>query len=80
MYTPIGAFEAKTKLSEILKKVESGQRFTITRRGQAVADIVPSGQRDPQRVRQAVEALRNFPRITGVSGDEVLAWIQEGRK
>ena len=36
-YTEIGAFDAKTKLSEILRKVEQGERFTITLRGRAVA-------------------------------------------
>jgi prevent-host-death family protein len=79
-YTEIGAFDAKTKLSEILRKVEQGERFTITKRGRAIADVVPTQHRDQRRVREAVEALRNFPRITGVSGDEVLRWIREGRK
>jgi hypothetical protein len=32
-YTEIGAFDAKTKLSEILRKVEQGERFTITQAG-----------------------------------------------
>ena len=40
-YTEIGAFDAKTKLSEILRKVEQGERFTITLRGRAVANLVP---------------------------------------
>ena len=79
-YTEIGAFDAKTRLSEILRKVEQGERFTITKRGKAIANLVPSEQRDQRRVKEAVEALRNFPRITGVSGDEVLRWIREGRK
>ena len=79
-HTVIGSFEAKTKFSEILRKIELGERFTVTKRGRAVADIVPSGQRDPARVRQAAETLRTFPRITGVSGDDVLEWIREGRK
>lgn len=79
-YTEIGAFDAKTRLSEILRKVEQGERFTITKRGKAIANLVPSEQRDQRRVKAAAEALRNFPRITGVSGDEVLAWIREGRK
>jgi prevent-host-death family protein len=80
-YTEIGAFKAKTRLSEILRKVEQGERFTITRRGRAVARLVPvSDHRSPVRVAQAVEALRNFPCITGVSGNEVLEWIREGRE
>jgi antitoxin (DNA-binding transcriptional repressor) of toxin-antitoxin stability system len=60
--------------------VDQGARFTITVRGRAVADVVPSRRRDQQRVKEAVEALRRFPRITGVSGNAVLGWIREGRK
>jgi prevent-host-death family protein len=39
-----GVAEAKAHLSEILRKVEAGQSVTITRRGQAVATIVPARQ------------------------------------
>lgn len=80
-YTEIGAFEAKTRLSEILRKVEQGERFTITKRGRAMAHVVPiEEERSTTRIARAAEALRSFPRITGVSGDEVLEWIREGRK
>jgi prevent-host-death family protein len=79
-YKEIGAFEAKTKLSEILRKVEQGERFTITVRGRAVADVVPTQVRDKRSVESAVEQLINFPRIKGIPGDTVLEWIREGRK
>ncbi|MFZ0304582.1 MAG: type II toxin-antitoxin system prevent-host-death family antitoxin [Terracidiphilus sp.] len=79
-YTEIGAFDAKTKLSEILRRVEQGERFTITLRGRAVADVVPSQRRDQRAIDEAVERLINFPRVKGVSGDTVLEWIREGRK
>lgn len=80
-YTEIGAFEAKTKLSELLRKVEQGERFTITLRGQAVANLVPvAPDRSQARIDAAVEALLNFPRIEGIPGDTVLEWIREGRK
>ncbi len=81
LYTEIGAFEAKTKLSEILRKVDLGERFTITVRGRAVANIVPtSNARSKEEVAAAVEALINFPRIKGIPDDTVLEWIREGRK
>lgn len=80
-YTEIGAFEAKTKLSELLRKVEQGERFTITVHGRPVAQLLPAPVRpSKERVRQAIETLRNFPKIIGVPGDEVLEWIREGRK
>ena len=37
----VGAFEAKTKLAELLDKVEAGDIVTITRRGKAVARLMP---------------------------------------
>jgi prevent-host-death family protein len=37
----IGAFEAKTRLSELLEKVDRGQVFVITKRGRAVAELRP---------------------------------------
>jgi prevent-host-death family protein len=78
-YTEIGAFEAKAKLSEILRKVEKGERFTITRRGRIVADVVPSQAQSLQARQEAIERLKH-PRITGISGDTVLHWIRKGRK
>jgi prevent-host-death family protein len=37
----VGAFEAKTHLTELLKKVSQGETFRITRRGVPVARLVP---------------------------------------
>jgi antitoxin (DNA-binding transcriptional repressor) of toxin-antitoxin stability system len=79
MATVIGAFEAKTKLSELLRRVEQGERFTVTVRGKVVAELGPP-KGGAERRAAAFERLRNFPRIQGVSGDEVLEWIREGRK
>ena len=79
-YTEIGAFDAKTRLSEILRKVDKGERFTITVRGRPVADIVPTKVRNQRAIDEAVEGLLNFPRIQGIPGDTVLEWIREGRK
>jgi prevent-host-death family protein len=42
MYTEIGAFDAKAKLSELLREVKHGRRYTITIRGVPIADLVPS--------------------------------------
>ena len=37
----IGAFEAKTRLSELLRETQRGKSFVIRRRGKAVARLVP---------------------------------------
>jgi prevent-host-death family protein len=46
--TEIGAFEAKTRLSELLDRVARGQVYRITRRGKPVAELrpaIPAGAR-----------------------------------
>jgi len=51
--------EAKAHLSEILKEVEAGQEVTITRRGQAVATIVPVREQQKKRIDwEAIDAFR----------------------
>jgi prevent-host-death family protein len=37
----LGAFEAKTRLSELLERVQRGQVYLITRRGKPVAELRP---------------------------------------
>jgi prevent-host-death family protein len=37
----VGAFEAKTHLAELLRKVGAGQVVRITQRGKPVADLIP---------------------------------------
>jgi prevent-host-death family protein len=37
----IGAFEAKTRLSELLEQVSRGRTFRITKRGRPVAELRP---------------------------------------
>lgn len=41
MTTQIGAFDAKTHLSEYPERATRGERFTITRRGAPVAELGP---------------------------------------
>ena len=42
MKTEIGAYDAKRRLPDLLREVKLGKRFTITDRGEAIADLVPS--------------------------------------
>ena len=91
MPTEIGAFEAKTRLSELLRKVDQGERFTITVRGRVVAelaqpkkitveDATPARPEFSAEEREAAyQRLRN-PKISGVSTETLLEWIREGRK
>ncbi len=79
-YTEIGAFDAKTKLSEILRKVDQGECFTITVRGRAVADVVPTRARNQRAIDEAVQQLLAMPKISGVSAETIKEWIEDGRE
>lgn len=56
----IGAYEAKTHLSTLLRRVETGERITITRHGVPVAELVPPGSRGTVGAIAAVAELRGF--------------------
>jgi len=48
----VGSFEAKTKLAELLDRVEAGETVTITRRGKPVAKLVPAVVHEDERARR----------------------------
>ena len=55
----VGAFEAKTKLAELLDKVEAGESVTITRRGKAVAELVQIRSIDEhERLQALIDEIR----------------------
>ncbi len=59
MTLTVGAFEAKTKLAELLDKVEAGESVIITRRGKAVAQLVAIKSDDERvRMRALVEEIK----------------------
>ena len=77
----VGAFEAKTKLSELLDLVEQGEEIIITRHGKTVATLAPSRGK-PSRKEAVREALRTMDevrgRAKGFGGIKEL--IEEGRR
>jgi prevent-host-death family protein len=52
----IGSFEARSKLSALLDQVEQGAEIVITRRGRAVAKLVPPGPGFDRKKAQRVAA------------------------
>ena len=80
MKIEIGSSEAQTKLLELLRQVKTGKSFTITNRGEAVADLVPSvGTRTKDKV-AAAERLKAFMLADPVRGVNIKALIEEGHK
>ena len=79
MKIPIGSYEAKTKLPELLRKVKTGQSFTITNHGKAVADLVPSVSAKNRDKAAAADKLKAFMLAQPVRGADIKALIDEGR-
>ncbi len=80
MNIEVGSYEAKTKLPELLRGVQSGKHYTITLRGEAVADLVPAQGRKRSDAATAAENMRAFMRSRQpVAGVNLKALIDEGR-
>jgi prevent-host-death family protein len=81
MNTEIGAYEAKTKLPELLRQVQTGKRFTITHRGKAIADLIPSPSQEPKDVGAAIDKFLAFMKAHPVHvGVDIKALIEDGRE
>jgi prevent-host-death family protein len=81
----VGAFEAKTHLSELLVAVEAGESITITRRGKAVAVLSPVADEANHRMERRQEAFRALKRLRHqIDGtftlEDILSARDEGRK
>jgi prevent-host-death family protein len=50
MTKSVGVHEAKTHLSRMLELVEAGEEVVITRRGEAIARLVPAAKDDERRL------------------------------
>lgn len=75
----IGSYEAKTQLPRLLREVRAGKSFTITSRGEAVADLVPAaGARTVDRL-SAIERIKSFMKSDPVPDVNIRELIEEGR-
>ncbi|WP_068306486.1 type II toxin-antitoxin system Phd/YefM family antitoxin [Pararhodobacter sp. CCB-MM2] len=77
----VGAFEAKTHLSELLAAVEAGETITITRRGKPVAQLSPLGKIPAGRA-AAIDRIANLRAglAGGMTRSEILSARDDGRR
>jgi prevent-host-death family protein len=76
----VGAFEAKTKLSQLLELVRQGERVTITKHGVPVAVLVPPREVRRERTADVVRELTEIRQRTK-RGRETLRKLREaGRR
>jgi prevent-host-death family protein len=77
----IGAFEAKSRLGQLLDRVEAGEEIVITRRGKAVARLVPPDSSfDPARSRMAAQTIRTMRKGVTLGRLRIKDLINEGRQ
>lgn len=76
----IGAFDAKTHLSEYLERAFRGESFTITRRGEPIAELGPhsDGADDHRAILGECEALRRRIGV-GEAGFDVVEAVRRDR-
>ena len=79
--TTVGAFEAKNSFSRLLARARRGETVTITHRGKPVARLVPPDEDRVASFAKAVDDMQARVRERGgVSREEILEWIAEGRR
>jgi prevent-host-death family protein len=54
----VGAYEAKSKFSELIARAEKGETFVVTKNGRPVARITPMVAFDREAARRAAERIR----------------------
>ncbi len=81
----VGLFEAKNKLSELVDRAERGEEVVITRRGKAVAKLVPIAARSEADIAHARDAMKRIRERAAKFGgkfdwDEWKKYRDEGRR
>jgi prevent-host-death family protein len=75
----VGAYEAKTHLSELLERVREGISITITKHGVPIAILQPFEPNKHIDVRSTITAIRKFRAKNRLSGLSIREMIEEGR-
>ncbi|MEI7011973.1 type II toxin-antitoxin system prevent-host-death family antitoxin [Leptospira licerasiae] len=75
----VSAFQAKTHLSELLKKVQAGEVFVITHRGKPIAKLIPFSEEIEFDPKEGLNTLKKI-RASISSKVNIKEFINEGRK
>ncbi|MCB1937105.1 MAG: type II toxin-antitoxin system Phd/YefM family antitoxin [Nitrosomonas sp.] len=76
----VGAFEAKTHLSSLLKRVAQGEEIVITRHGKPLARLVPIDVADRSQTDRVIAKLKELRKGCNLNG---LSWQElrdQGRR
>jgi prevent-host-death family protein len=77
----VGAYEAKTRLSELLQQVEAGEEITITKHGVPIAKLVPVRKKSRLDERlAAIERIHKLSAALSLGDLKIKDLIGEGRR
>jgi len=76
----IGAFDAKTHLSDLLRRAEGGEEFVIERRGRPVARLIPYQPDAREPTLQEVVSSMQEVRAEITAPVPIRELIEEGRR
>jgi prevent-host-death family protein len=75
----IGAYQAKTHFSNLIKKVMQGERIIITRYGEPVAILSPVESAPPRPISDIIEDMKAFRKEHRLGDLSVREMMEEGR-
>ncbi len=67
-------------LPRLLRRVQTGERFVITRHGLSVAELIPFRSTDADKVKAAIADLKAFQATHSLGGLSIRDMIKEGRR
>ena len=76
----VSAYEAKTHLSDLLRKVKGGERILITKHHVPIAIMTPASSQKKRSVKETVEAMKLFRKENTLKGLKLKDMIEEGRR
>jgi prevent-host-death family protein len=75
----VGAYEAKTHLSNLLERVIQGESITITKHGVPVAVLQPPKTERKRIPAEVISEVREFRTEYSLKGLSIREMIEEGR-
>lgn len=76
----VGAFDAKTHLNSLLKRVSKGETIRITLRGAPIAKLVPDNDQEPANPAELVAQIRATRKGAKLGKTTIRELIDEGRR
>jgi prevent-host-death family protein len=79
--TTIGAYEAKTRFSELLKRIQRGENIRITLHGKVVAVLSPpSPAKETVDLQEVIRQMKVMRKGRTLGGRSIKSMIEEGRR